>query len=800
VRAVKETGPCHCQAERCGCGQGRPGFGPGRPVDQRTRQAAEWATGTPLRHVTVHDGVEADRVAAANQARAVAVDGRIALASRDRQPRSPATDAVLAHELAHLAQQRQGAGTPTGDEAALEADANRSAAVIVRSLRGEAPPGGAGPAGGHRPGPTPILRAPVGVQRFDGNEDPLEAVEQAGPSCPGYEAGEVAASRGGEMQVASVGGVGGMLVAGFAVGSGAIKPGLADHADVARFAAAVRADPSLRFQIVGYSDCSGDETVNTTLRTERADAVRSALPADIGSQITSVGPAPAGRYLASNDDRSGRLFNRSAFVEQQAAVVEFEDDEVAPLPPSHLYGVTSPASAYFVRTAPVSGEIIGKLALQEMHVKVIGESGANVEELWLEVEFTAADMATIQATYARDMAGRIGELPALQAERAELRAHIDQLRRRPGMAFEVQAPIARAEERLAPIESDIDRITAHQRRLVSPYTGTTGWVAASALGVTAIHYDTFLDQVDAFDARYASEPLRDRLTRLRQVGEDKSLQGDVVVGRGGDLPGIVTQSDRVNDPGQWEIFLEGKQVRMPDGSFLDMHHFVLGLDALALPASQMSSGREVSNYGVTVNVGESFSATTWSGDVGGAVGDFVHHKSGVWEQANPVSRSDRLDFYFRTRAPDMDLLADIDAWGRFGALPRTRSQTTTFRTLRDIIEAQYGPAGQTATQYEAAASTGRRDGIATFLCFYGFTGPTGLKTHPARARVEDEVLIFSRAWYQAKGGRWVQFWGPDSTADGELRIAAAEMTDRYLDWLERLAASQAVTSLTCSTE
>src|SRR6185295_8748881 len=222
----------------------------------------------------------------------------------------------------------------------------------------------------------------------------------------------------------------------------------------------------------------------------------------------------------------------------------------------------------------------------------------------------------------------------------------------------------------------------------------------AALGVVAMHYDSFLDLVDQFDRAHANEPLRDRLTRLRQYGEDASLEGDRVVGRGGDLPNRVTQSSRTNTS-NWDLFFEGKQIRMPDGSFVDAHHFILGLDALALPRSDQSSSRVLRSWAIaTVDVGESWSATTWSGDVGGAVGDYVLHKSAVWEAANTREDNEtRLRFYFDTRAPSMDLLADIDSWGAFGDIPRTNQSASNFTSLRQIFEATYGPADQTPQEY-----------------------------------------------------------------------------------------------------
>ena len=312
----------------------------------------------------------------------------------------------------------------------------------------------------------------------------------------------------------------------------------------------------------------------------------------------------------------------------------------------------------------------------------------------------------------------------------------------------------------------------------------------------------FLDLVDQFDRAHANEPLRDRLTRLRQYGEDASLEGDRVVGRGGDLPNRVTQSSRTNTS-DWDLFLEGKQIRMPDGSFVDAHHFILGLDALALPPSDQSSSRVLRSWMIaSVNVGESWSAATWSGDIGGAVGDYVLHKSGSWEAANTSEDNEsRLRFYFETRAPNMDLLADIDAWGAFGAIPRTNQSASSFTTLRQIFEATYGPAGQTSQEYDTQITPRRRQGVQNFLCHYGFTSPTGLAGQTAaRARVLEQVNIFATGWYDARASSTGinTVVGRTDPTDARILGASTQMTDMFLNWLQALASTTGLTSIPCA--
>ena len=716
--------------------------GGGRPMANEARQFFEPRFNTDFSQVRVHTGDQAADYARAFSAKAYTYGNHIVFGKDQYDHHSSSGKRLIAHELAHVEQQSQ-------------AQHSR-------------------------------------VDRFAdcGSAD----------ECPARDRGEEAAARTDPMSVDATTDPDGILFSNFAVGSSRIKPGLESDPDFHTVQSGMRGNISDHWEILGFSDCEGSEASNISLRDERAGSLYGALPSDLQSQIATAHGAPLGDCMQSNASVAGRRFNRSAFMRRISTEMDFPEESVeAERPaPSHLYGVTSPASQFFVRTSP-NGEIIGQLALSEMRVQVIGESGTNVDNLWLKVRFSRADMDAVQAVYAAAMAPRIATLGDLERRRDAINDRIEALETRPGMRFETRPEIARARRQLDPIEDEIQQIEDHRDRLVTPYTGLTAWVGAAALGVVAMHYDTFLDLVDTFDAAHASEPLRDRLTRLRQFGEDASLEGDTVVGRGGDFDNRVTQSDRSNHRG-WELLFEAKQIRMPDGSFIDAHHFILGLDALALPSSAQSSSRVLRSWGIaSVNVGESWSATTWSGDVGGAVGDYVLHRSGAWEGANTrEDNDDRLRFYFDTRAPEMDLLADIDSWGAFQNVPRTNTERTSFTSLRDIIEATYGPARQTADDYIVQVTPVRRQGVKNFLCNYGFSSPTSLTTQTtARARVLEQVRIFATGWYDARAGGGQPVFGRTDATDDRILEASREMTDMFLLWLQALAATVGLRSLSC---
>lgn len=88
----------------------------GRPLDAGVRTRMEEAFQTDFGSVRLHTGPVADQSAAAVGAHAYTAGENVAFASGSYAPGSSAGDHVIAHELAHVVQQRSGpvAGTSVG--------------------------------------------------------------------------------------------------------------------------------------------------------------------------------------------------------------------------------------------------------------------------------------------------------------------------------------------------------------------------------------------------------------------------------------------------------------------------------------------------------------------------------------------------------------------------------------------------------------------------------------------------------------------------------------------------------------
>jgi Domain of unknown function (DUF4157) len=151
-------------------------LGAGEPLSSGIRSRMEPAFGTNLSHVRVHTNTAATGLSNRVNARAFAVGNHVAFGSNEYQPGTLIGDALIAHELAHVMQQR-GSGKSiekmeVGNTAynALEADADQTAMGVVSSLWSQAKDGFKGMA----QRTLPMLRSGVKIQRCS---------KDTGPAC-----------------------------------------------------------------------------------------------------------------------------------------------------------------------------------------------------------------------------------------------------------------------------------------------------------------------------------------------------------------------------------------------------------------------------------------------------------------------------------------------------------------------------------------------------------------------------------------------------------------------------------------
>ncbi|HKV78351.1 MAG TPA: DUF4157 domain-containing protein [Candidatus Sulfotelmatobacter sp.] len=110
----------------------RSQLGSGHSLDSRVQSQMSSAFGHDFSGVRVHTDTSAEKLSSDLQARAFTIGSDVAFASGEYRPGTLIGDALIAHELAHVVQQRRGgmADAPQrkSDDSALEQDADRAAA------------------------------------------------------------------------------------------------------------------------------------------------------------------------------------------------------------------------------------------------------------------------------------------------------------------------------------------------------------------------------------------------------------------------------------------------------------------------------------------------------------------------------------------------------------------------------------------------------------------------------------------------------------------------------------------------
>jgi hypothetical protein len=152
-------------------------LGVGRSLEGNVRSRMESAFGMDFSHVRAHTDARAEGLSNSLNARAFTVGEHIAFSDGEYQPGSLIGDALIAHELAHVVQQRGATQSPSVQQSGtsynnLEEDADMSAMGAVVSLWG----GAKGMLGNITQNALPNLRSGLRLQRCNGNKKPAPPV------------------------------------------------------------------------------------------------------------------------------------------------------------------------------------------------------------------------------------------------------------------------------------------------------------------------------------------------------------------------------------------------------------------------------------------------------------------------------------------------------------------------------------------------------------------------------------------------------------------------------------------------
>ena len=516
-------------------------------------------------------------------------------------------------------------------------------------------------------------------------------------------------------------------------------------------------------------------TVNgASLQTAKSGADGEVLLADVDpSRIVAVVTGYPGHHdgIVAFDLEAGDSIDVDLVLRAIPASAE--------LPP--LTGVIVESSGFFVRQLPGSTEqILGKLHYTSYDVTVL-------EARVIETDWGPKDLV----------------IP---------RGKIDDLWYRVRFAPDAFLRVIDEYDTVLQVEGDMANITAHAAALAD-HQGTEAWVGKDAMSVVAMPWDHFLELLHAFELTNVLDTLPMRLSRLRQIGENADVPGDDSVGCAL-VPNPINITDREPKPEKWSLLLESKQVVLADGEILDIHHFLLGVDGL------IDDGRKGDDRTVyfwldvlewaPLRLGESYSALTWSGDVGAAVSDMVRHESPDWEEAaarrapdKKLTPGDLRAFYFRTRCPDFDLLADIDAWGAYRWMPHRDGSAhdaafPPVSSIYELVTKVYGPPGPWTPHNDESRREHRSRGVWELLTHYGFTEPAALRGQAQSVDLmERQLKIFAPTWWLVKEvkGMTVSEWGdfevptPPPGEFAEMVTGSGHLNMLFLDWMQQLAAT-----------
>jgi hypothetical protein len=293
------------------------------------------------------------------------------------------------------------------------------------------------------------------------------------------------------------------------------------------------------------------------------------------------------------------------------------------------------------------------------------------------------------------------------------------------------------------------------------------WATASAVA-PVMSWEMFIAQVNNFEMMHYQLDLAQRITLLRQMAHPENLPFDTVIGTSS---GSYYENDRPDLHRFYQILRDAKAVRTPAGEIVDIYHFIVGLDAYRTGRR----GRSVRMYGHAA--GQSDSASTWAGDIGAGVADAVLRNDRDWESANPgIAEDQRLAHYYRTRAPDADLLGDIDAWGVMNEVEDPDNVSLTA-----ILNGYYGTARTRPQEFQNR----RKSAVQRFMSQYGLTASGGaLVSGGNTTALAGHIRPFAEIWYR---NRVTALTNPfPSIPAADLDRFTTDMTTRFLRWLDAL--------------
>lgn len=121
----------------------------------------------------------------------------------------------------------------------------------------------------------------------------------------------------------------GTLVGNFTIGSAQVKSGRLESDRTWRnVVITISNSRNITWRLLGFTDCGGGQSLNTGLRSERAENIRRILPAAARAKVSEARGADLGECMAGNTDSLDRELNRSVFIRPADRTLTFPPETV----------------------------------------------------------------------------------------------------------------------------------------------------------------------------------------------------------------------------------------------------------------------------------------------------------------------------------------------------------------------------------------------------------------------------------------------------------------------------------------
>ena len=272
-------------------------LGPGQPLAPSTRAYFEPCMGRDFSHVRVHTGSKAAESARSVNALAYTFGNSVVFSKGDYQPETEAGKRLLAHELAHVAQQ-----------------SHEGASIQCAPAKGKSP----------APPEPEIIN--VDVRNPECRYERGEGTRSLTPK--GFLDLDVAFANFYGIDKADT-----VVIGDFGVNDGELKYSTLAELRTNYWIDTFENRSTGPLEIIGYSDCVGWENHNKSLREKRAQAVARLLPKS-KPRIKLVDAAPFDVFLTDNKSARGRALNRSVIIQvpQQAPTLTPKPPTPTPAP------------------------------------------------------------------------------------------------------------------------------------------------------------------------------------------------------------------------------------------------------------------------------------------------------------------------------------------------------------------------------------------------------------------------------------------------------------------------------------